>query len=159
LKIGVIIFGSVRFLSKKVTKPKLFFLKKKPKPNRNRVKPTGFGSVQFFRVKTGSNRFGSVFPVLLGFFGLARFFFLIFCRFRFGSVWFFWFFVYKTEPAGFFKNLIGFFFGSVFSVFFFRFSRFSSFLLTPNWRCQGWSQNKLRSTTLIQDLPCLWRTN
>ena len=43
----VIIFGSVRFLSKKITKPKYFFDKKKLKPNRNRVKPTGFGSVQF----------------------------------------------------------------------------------------------------------------
>jgi hypothetical protein len=78
-EVGVIIFGSVRFLSKKVTKPKFFFLKKKPKPNRNRVKPTGFGSVRFgfFRAKTGSNRFGSVFPVL------ARFS-------RFGSVFPVW---------------------------------------------------------------------
>jgi hypothetical protein len=88
----VIIFGSVRFLSKKVTKPKLFFLKKKPKPNRNRVKPTGFGSVRFFRVKTGSNRFGSVsgfgsvFSVWLSFFSdflsvSVRFglVFLVFC--------------------------------------------------------------------------------
>jgi hypothetical protein len=64
-----------------------------------------FGSVRFFRAKTGSNRFGSVFLVLARFFRfgsvLARFF-------RFGSV-FFWFFVgfgsvrffrffgYKTE--------------------------------------------------------------
>jgi hypothetical protein len=40
--LGVIIFGSVQFLSKKITKPKLFFFEKK---NRNRVKPTGFGSV------------------------------------------------------------------------------------------------------------------
>jgi hypothetical protein len=65
----VIIFGSVRFLSKKVTKPKYFFFEKKLKPNRNRVKPTGFGSVRFgfCREKTGSNRFGSVFPVWLGF--------------------------------------------------------------------------------------------
>jgi len=141
----VIIFGSVRFLSKKVTKPN-FFLKK----NRNQVKPTGFGSVRFFRAKTGSNRFGSVFSVLtrffpvlarffsvwLGFFGLARFwlgFFVLARFFRFGSVFFpvsfgsvrfFRFFVYKTEtePAGFFKKLIGligFFFGSVFSVIFF----------------------------------------
>jgi hypothetical protein len=39
----VIIFGSVRFLSKKITKP------------------TGFGSVWLFWTKTGSNRFGSVF--------------------------------------------------------------------------------------------------
>jgi hypothetical protein len=99
-------------------------LKKKPKPNRNRVKPTGFGSVRFgfFRAKTGSNWFGSVFPVLarfsrfwlgffrfwlgffrfgsvfsvwLGFFGLTRFFFWFFVGF--GSVRFFRFFVYKTE--------------------------------------------------------------
>jgi hypothetical protein len=59
-----------------------------------------FGSVRFFRAKTGSNRFGSVFSVLarffrfgsvfsvwLGFSGLARFgsvFFPVFCRFQFG---------------------------------------------------------------------------
>jgi len=47
MSLGVIIFGSVRFLSKKVTKPKFFFKKKKPKPNQNRVKPTGFGYVRF----------------------------------------------------------------------------------------------------------------
>jgi len=99
----VIIFGSVWFLSKKVTKPKFFFFEKK-KRNRtetgsNRLVSVRFG---FFRAKTGSNRFGSVFPVLarffsvwLGFFGLARFFQFdsvlarfgsVFCRFRFGSV-------------------------------------------------------------------------
>jgi hypothetical protein len=134
--------------------------------NQNRVKPTGFGSVRFgfFRAKTGSNRFGSVFPVLaqfsrfwLGFFqfwlGFLGFglvfsgfgsvfsvwlgFFLVFCRVRFG---FFRFFAYKTEtePAGFFKNvigLIGFFFGLVFSVIFSGFLGligFPVFLLTPN---------------------------
>jgi hypothetical protein len=117
----VIIFGSVRFLSKKVTKPKYFFFEKKPKPNRNRVKPTGFGSVRFgfCREKTGSNRFGSVFSGLARFFRfgsvLARFG-SVFCRFRFGSV--FSVFVYKTEPAGFFKNLIGLI--RFFSVRFFR---------------------------------------
>jgi hypothetical protein len=60
--IGVFIFGSVQFLSKKVTKPNL---KKKPKPNQNRFKPTGFCSVRFgfLERKTGSNRFGSVFLV------------------------------------------------------------------------------------------------
>jgi hypothetical protein len=59
----MIIFGSVRFLSKKVTKPKLFFLKK----NRNRVKPTGFGSVFLGKkpVQTGLTRF---FRFWLGFF-------------------------------------------------------------------------------------------
>jgi hypothetical protein len=75
----VIIFGSVWFLSKKVTKPIFFFLKKKTKPKRNRVKPTGFGSVflgkkpvqtgltRFFRFWLGFFRFGSVFSVWLGF--------------------------------------------------------------------------------------------
>jgi hypothetical protein len=52
------------------------------KKNRNRVKPTGFGSV-FLGKK----------PVQTG---LARFFFWFFVGF--GSVWFFRFFVYKTEP-------------------------------------------------------------
>jgi len=92
--IGVIIFGLVWFLSKKNNQTEIFFWKK----NRNRVKPTGFGSVRFFRAKTGSNRFGSVFSVLarffpvlarfflvwLGFSGLARFFFRFFVGF--GSV-------------------------------------------------------------------------
>ena len=83
MEIGVIIFGSVRFLSKKVTKLKYFFFEKK---NRNRVKPTGFGSVRFGflgqkPVQTGLARFSRFFPVLarffrfwLGFSGLARFF-------------------------------------------------------------------------------------
>jgi hypothetical protein len=62
----MIIFGSVRFLSKKATKSK---------PNRNRVKPTSFGSVRFGflgqkPVQTGLARFfwfGSVFSVFSGF--------------------------------------------------------------------------------------------
>jgi len=110
-------------------------LKKKPKPNRNRVKPTGFGSV-FFRAKTGSNRFGSVFSGSGSvFFGLARFF----SGFLSVSVRFFWFFVYKTEPAGFFKNLIGligFFFRFGFFGYFFSgflgLIGFPVFLLTPS---------------------------
>jgi hypothetical protein len=67
----VIIFGSVRFLSKKSNQT-VFFLKKKP--NRNRFKPTGFGSVILEQkpVQTGLARFfrfGSVFfLVWLGFF-------------------------------------------------------------------------------------------
>jgi hypothetical protein len=40
----VIIFGSV--FIKKSNQTDIFF-EKKPKPNRNRVKPTGFGSVRF----------------------------------------------------------------------------------------------------------------
>jgi hypothetical protein len=67
----VIIFGSVRFLSKKSNQT-VFFIKKKP--NRNRFKPTGFGSVILEQkpVQTGLARFfrfGSVFFfVWLGFF-------------------------------------------------------------------------------------------
>jgi hypothetical protein len=95
LFVGVFIFGSVRFLSKKVTKPN--FKKKKLKP------------VQTDRFRFGfleQNRFK---PVWLGFFGLLRFFW--FFRFGFGSV----FPVpglknqNRTELVGFFKILIGFF--------------------------------------------------
>jgi hypothetical protein len=75
----VIIFGSVRFLYKKSNQTDF---KKKPKPNRNRFKPTGFGSVFL-----AQNQFKLVwlgfFPV---FFGLG-----------FGSVRFFRFQAYKTE--------------------------------------------------------------
>jgi hypothetical protein len=125
-------FGSV--FIKKNNQTEIFFLKKKPNPNRNRVKPTSFGSVRFGfleqkPVQTGLARFSrfwlGFFQFLLGFFRfgsvLARFgsiFFPVFCRFRFGSVRFF---VYKTgtEPTGFFIKLIGFFFGSVSSITFF----------------------------------------
>ena len=66
-------------------------------------------------------------PVQTGlarFFSLARFF-LVF--FGFGSIQFFQFQTYETEPVGFFKILIGFFHGSVFLVIFFWFSRFFGF--------------------------------
>jgi len=89
----VIIFGSVRFLLKKVTKPKFFFLKKKTETESNR--PV---SVRFFKAKTGSNRFGSVFPVL------ARFFQFWLGFLGFGSVF-----------SGFLSVSVR--FGSVFSVF------------------------------------------
>jgi hypothetical protein len=83
----VIIFGSIRFLSKKVTKPKFFFFEKK---NRNRVKPTGFSSVRFGflgqkPVQTGFSGFGSVFSVLAQFFPVLARFFPVW--FGFGSVW------------------------------------------------------------------------
>jgi hypothetical protein len=76
----MIIFGSVWFLSKKITKPKLL------KKNRNWIKPIWLGFLSFFRF-------------WIGFSGLARVFSGFF------SVWFFWFFAYKTEtkPAGFLK--------------------------------------------------------
>jgi hypothetical protein len=65
----MIIFGLV-FIKKN---NQIDLKKKKPKPNRNRFKQIGFGSVWFFWTKNCSNRFGSVFS---GFFGLSsvRFF-------------------------------------------------------------------------------------
>jgi hypothetical protein len=112
---GVIIFGSVRFLSKKVTKPNFFF-----KKNRNRTetgsnrpvsvrfgflgkKPVQTGMARFFRFWLGFLGFGSVFSCFGSvFFGLARFFrfgsvFPVWLGFLSVSVRFFQFFVYKTE--------------------------------------------------------------
>ena len=69
----VIIFGSVQFLSKKVTKPNL---KKKTETEPKPGQTDWFrcGSIRFFREKTDSNRFGLVFSVLARFFPvLARF--------------------------------------------------------------------------------------
>jgi hypothetical protein len=136
--LGVIIFGSVRFLSKKSNQIEIIFFWKK---NRNRTetgsnrpvsvrfgflgkKPVQIGLARFFRFWLGFFQFwlgffwfGSVFPVWLGF-GSIFFSGFLSVSVRFG---FFRFFVYKieTEPAGFLKNLIGFFFGSIFSVIFF----------------------------------------
>jgi hypothetical protein len=115
MRVGVFIFGSVRFLSKKVTKP--IFLKKKTELKPVQTDRFRFGSVRFFREKTGSKRFDSVFR-----FGsvLAQFFIRFFSvQVRFGSV----FSVSglknqnRTETVSFFKILIGlisFFHGSVF---------------------------------------------
>jgi hypothetical protein len=86
LELGVftVRFGSV--FIKKSNQTEFFFLKKKPKPNRNRFKPTGFGSLEKKPVQTGLARFwlglARFFPVWLGFF--PGFFW-------FGSVRFFWF--------------------------------------------------------------------
>jgi hypothetical protein len=110
---------------KKSNQTEFFFLKK----NRNRTK-TDWVRFRFLGQK----------PVWLGFFR--------FCSvFSFGSVFFpvsvrfFRFFAYKTgtEPAGFFKNLIGlidFFSVRFFRLFFFQFSwfnRFSSFF-AHSWK-------------------------
>ena len=99
------LFGLV--FIKKITK-----LKFKKKKNQNRVKPTGFGSVRFFRAKTGSNQFASVFPVWLGFLG------------------FFWFWLGFPVWLGFlgFGSVFS-GFGSVFSVLA-RFFRFGSVFLS-----------------------------
>jgi len=108
-------------------------LKKKPKPGQ--TDRFWFGSVFLWQkpVQTGLARFsgfGSVFSVFSsfasGFSGLARFWLGFFWFFvGFGSVRFFRFSVYKTEPAGFFKNLIGLI--GFFFRFFFQFSRFNRF--------------------------------
>jgi len=82
----VIIFVFIQFLYKKKIKLKFFLKKSKTGLNRPVL-----GSVRFFRRKTGSNRFGSVF----------------FCFFYLGSVRFFQFQAYKTKPIGFLKILIG----------------------------------------------------
>jgi len=96
VNLGLIIFGSVRFLSKKVTKPKLFFFEKKTETGSNRLvsvrfvflgqKPvwlgfSGFGSV--------FSSFGLVFSVWLGFSGFLS------VSVRFG---FFGFLVIKPKP-------------------------------------------------------------
>ena len=146
--VGVIIFGSVRFLSKKVTKPKFFFLKKKTETGSNRPVSVRFGSVFLGQkpVWLGFSGFGSVFSVLAWFFpvffGLAMFF-------RFGSVFpvwlgflsvsvrfgFFSFWFIKPKPnqtSRFFQKFNRFFFSVQFFLFrFSRFNRFSGFFAHP----------------------------
>jgi len=140
--LGVIIFGSVRFLSKKSNQIEIIFFWKK---NRNRTetgsnrpvsvrfgflgkKPVQIGLARFFRFWLGFFRFwlgffwfGSVFPVWLGLF--SGFFSV-----RFG---FFGFLVIKPKPnrtGGFFQKFNRFFFSVwFFRLFFFRFSRFNRF--------------------------------
>ena len=119
-------FGSV--FIKKSNQTEIFF-KKKPKPNRNRVKPTGFGAVRFGflgqkPIQTSLARFSRFW---LGFFR----FFSDFGSVRFG---FFGFWLIKPKPnrtGRFFQNFNRFnrFFFSVwfFRLFFFWFSRFNRF--------------------------------
>ena len=109
----MIIFCSVRFLLKKSNQTN-FFKKTKTEPNRDQFKPSGFGSVFLDK-----NRFKLVW---FGFFGLAWFFSGL------GSIRFFRFQNYKTEPVGFLKILIYFFFTVwFFQLFVFRFFRFNQF--------------------------------
>jgi hypothetical protein len=112
----VIIFDSIQFcfLSKKSNKTGFFL-----KINRNRFKPTGFGSV-ILEQKQVFFRFGLVFSVWLGF-GLVRFGFLGFK-------------LIKPKPnrtGRFFINFYRFFFhGYVFFIIFFQFNRFFDFFYT-----------------------------
>ena len=125
----MIIFGSVRFLSKKITK-QIFF-----KKNQNQFKPTGFSSIRFFRTKTCLTWFW------LGFFclGLVRFF-----RFQ----------TYKPKPnrtSWFFQNFnrVNRFFSrfGFFDYFFLfsRFNRFFDFFAHPYFK--GGVRSALRSST------------
>jgi hypothetical protein len=85
-------FGSV-FIKKNNQTEIIFFLKKKTETGSNRPvsvrfgflgqKPVQTGLALFFRFWLGFSRFGSVFSVWLGFFGLARFW-LGLARFFFG---------------------------------------------------------------------------
>jgi len=110
LNIGWLFLIRFGFYQKKITKLN-FFLKKKPKPNRNRVKPTCFGSVRFFRAKPVQTSLARFFRFWLGFLsfgsvfsGLARFFRFgsVLARFfRFGSVWLGFFPVFYRFRFGF----------------------------------------------------------
>jgi len=126
----MIIFGLIQFLFKKINK--ISFFKKKLKPVQiNRFR---FG---YFEKKTGSNRFGLIFPVCFGFF--PNFF-----RFGFGSV-FFDFRLIKPNRLVFFKILIGlidFFSRFDFFGYFFCFLGFSVFfspltLLIEKYFCKN----------------------
>jgi len=130
---------------KKNNQTEIFF-EKKTKTRSNRPvsvwfgflgqKPVQTGLAQFFRFWLGFLGFGSVFSGFGSvFFVLARFFRFglvlarfgsVFCRFRFG---FFDFLLIKPNRIGrFFQKFNRFlFFGSVFSVIFFRFSWFNRF--------------------------------
>jgi hypothetical protein len=118
MKLGVIIFCSVRFLPIKTTKLKFCKIQKR---NRNRLKPTGFGSIIFglvwlFYIKNQKLYcfLGFFFYFLMG---------LVFVWFSFFySVWFFDFRLMKPKPNRteyFFKFPNRFFFhSSVFLVIF-----------------------------------------
>jgi hypothetical protein len=68
VRVGVIIFSSVWFLSKKVTNPKYFF-KKKPKPAQTDW--FRFGSLGQKPVQTGLARFFSLTQFWLSFFPIS----------------------------------------------------------------------------------------
>ena len=117
----MIIFGSVRFLLKKITKLKFFFFEKKPEtePKPGQTDRFRFGSVFLGQkpVWLGFSGFGSVFSVLAQFFSG-----FLSVSVRFGSV----FFVIKPKP-----NRTGRFFQKFnrFNQFFFRFGFFGYFFL------------------------------
>ena len=144
-------FGSVFIKKSNQTE----FKKKKPKPNRNRVKPVWLGCfclarfsrfwlsffrfwLGFFRFWLGFFRCGSVISVWLGFDSVWLGFGLVFFQFFSVSVQFgfFSFFLIKPKPnrtGRFFQNFNRFFFRfGCFGYFFLGLIGFLVFLLTPN---------------------------
>jgi hypothetical protein len=119
-------FGSV--FIKKSNQTEFFLKKTETEPKPGQTDWFRCGSIRFFRAKTDSNRFGSVFSVLARFLlGLARFF-----SGFFGLGWvrfvFFCFLLIKLKPnrtGRFFQNF------NWFNRFFFCFLGFLVFLLTP----------------------------
>ena len=95
-------FGSV-FIKKSNQTEIIFFFEKKTETGSNRPVSVRFGFLGQKPVQTGLARFSrfwlGFFRFWLGFFNLARFFSgFLSVSFRFGSVQFFRFFIYKTEP-------------------------------------------------------------
>ena len=119
--IRVFIFGSVRFLLKKIINPNFFKKKTETEPKPIQTDRFRFGFLEQKPVQTGFARF---FPVWLGFSGLARFF-------QFGSVFAVPGLKNRNRTGRFFQNFNRFnrFFFTVrfFRLFFFQFSRFNQF--------------------------------
>jgi hypothetical protein len=106
-----------------------FFKKTRTETGSNRPVSVRFGFLEQKPVQTGLTWFfwfGSATSV---FSSLTRFFRFVSVFLGLGSIRFFRFQAYKTEtePVSFFKILISFFYGSVFSIIFFQFSRFNRF--------------------------------
>jgi len=128
LWLGVIIFGSVRFLSKQITKPKLKKNKTETRSNRPvsvcflGQKPVQPGLAWFFWFWLGFSAFGSVLARFLRFGSVFFWFFSVLVRF--GSVRFCFFSFLLIKP-----NRIGRFFQNFnrFNRFFFRFGFFDFF--------------------------------
>jgi hypothetical protein len=108
---------------------KLKFFLKKTETGSNRPVSVRFNFLGKNRFKPVWLGFRSVFSVWLGFFPVFFGLDLVqFSQFQAYEI--------ETEPVIFFKiliSLIGFFYGSVFSVIFFWFSQFFNFLYIPNW--------------------------
>ena len=126
---------SVRFgfYKKKIIKPKFF--KKKTETGSNRPVSVLFG--RFFRAKTGSNRFGLVFPIWLGFLGFGSVFPVLAHIFRFGLVFPVWLGSGSVFPIWLGSGSVWLSFFRFFSVSV-RFGFFSFLLIKPKPNRTGW---------------------